>query len=323
MGCYMITKKQYIALSFFLTRALFLGGGFSLLVGLSRNEVVFSGILGMLLGYFLLYLFFKKGQTNKLFNIVIAVGVLIVNTLANTVLTSTYLLYTTPTLLIVLIFFLTLLYGAKKDFKVIGRIAELFIIVSAIEITLSIFGLFPLVKIDRIFPLFNTKIINVMKGIIVFCGASLLPNILLINYKGNLKFKDVSWGYIIGSALMIIVLFLIVTIYGSEFASIARFPEFLILKKIDIMGYFNNVENVLVTEWMITILISAFVCIKVLKDNMPKWLFYSTLLVLIISSELVLNRSYVNILYVKQYFYYIAFILCFLSLIFSKRKKVE
>ena len=57
----MITKRQYNILSFYLTRALFLGGGLSLLVSLSKNDILISSIIGMLLGYVLLYLFFKKG----------------------------------------------------------------------------------------------------------------------------------------------------------------------------------------------------------------------------------------------------------------------
>lgn len=316
----MITKRQYIFLSFFLTRALFLGGGLSLLVGLTKNDLVFSGILGMLLGYFLLFLFFKKERTNNCVNVVIAIGLLLINMLANTVLTSTYLLYNTPTFLIVLIFLGTLLYGVKKDFKIIGRICEIFIIVSSLEIVLAIIGLMPLSDINKMLPLFNSDMMNIFKGIIVFSGASLLPNILLINYKGDLKFKDVSIGYIIGSLLMIIVLYLIVTIYGSEFASMTRFPEFLILKKIDFMGYFSNVENILVTEWMINILISALVAIKVIKDNVSNILFYIIIIGLFLISELVLNKSYVNVLYVKQYFYYISFGLLFISLIFKKSK---
>lgn len=274
----------------------------------------------MLLGYFLLFLFFKKERTNNYVNVVIAVGLLLINMLANTVLTSTYLLYNTPTFFIVLIFLGTLLYGVKKDFKVIGRICEIFIIVSSLEIILAIIGLMPISDINKMLPLFNSDMMSVFKGIIVFSGASLLPNILLINYKGDLKFKDVSIGYIVGSLLMILVLYLIVTIYGSEFASMARFPEFLILKKIDFMGYFSNIENILVTEWMINILISAFVAVKVIKDNVSNILFNIIIICLFLISELVLNRSYVNVLYVKQYFYYISFGLVFISLIFKKSK---
>ena len=119
---------------------------------------------------------------------------------------------------------------------------------------------------------------------------------------------------------MIVVMFFIISIYGSEFSSIVRFPEFLILKKIDFMGYLTNVENILVTEWMFNILISSGICIKVLKENMNKKLFYVIVIVLVLGCEMFLNRNYVNVLYVENYFYYIAFGLVLLSLFIKKRK---
>ena len=56
----MINKRQYIILSFYLTRVLFLGIGFSVMVGIGKNSLLIASVLGMLLGYFLLYLFYKK-----------------------------------------------------------------------------------------------------------------------------------------------------------------------------------------------------------------------------------------------------------------------
>lgn len=320
MGCYMITKRQYNILSFYLTRTLFLGGGFTLLIKLSKNDFLITSVLGMLLGYFLLYCFFKKGNICKFMSSVVAILTLLMGTLANTVLTSNYLLFTTPTLLIVLLFFISLLYASRKDFKVIGRVTEIFIIISIIEIVLSLFSLFSLVKVDRLLPLCTTNTLNIIKGIMVFASASLLPNILLINYKDDIEFRDVHLGYIVGCLLMIVVMFFVISIYGSEFASMVRFPEFLILKKIDFMGYLNNIENVLVTEWMFNVLISSWVCVKVLKDNMDKRMFYLLMIILVFGSEFFLNRNYINVLYVKQYFYYIAFCVVILSLVIKKRK---
>lgn len=320
MGCYMITKRQYNILSFYLTRTLFLGGGFTLLIKLSKNDFLISCILGMLLGYFLLYCFFKKGNVCKVMSSIVAILTLVMGTLSNTVLTSNYLLFTTPTLLIVLLFFISLLYASKKEFKVIGRVTEIFIFISIIEIVLSLFSLFSLVKVDRLLPLCTTNTLNIIKGIMVFASASILPNILLINYKDDIKFKDVHLGYIVGCLLMIVVIFFVISIYGSEFASMVRFPEFLILKKIDFMGYLSNIENVLVTEWMFNVLISSWVCVKVLRDNMDKRIFYLLIVVLVLGSEFFLNRNYVNVLYVKQYFYYIAFGIVILSLVIKKRK---
>ena len=321
MGCYMINKRQYNILSFYLTRTLFLGGGFTLLIKLGKNDVLIASFLGMLLGYFLLYLFSKKEKLSSFIVIVISLSTLMMCTLANTILTSTYLLQTTPTLLIIVLFFIAILYAVKKEFKVIGRVTEVFIFVSLIEISLALFNLSGLVEIERMLPLFTTKTMDIIKGMMVFTGASLLPNLLLINYKDNLKFRDIQWGYVIGSLLMIAVLFFVVSIYGSDFSSLVRFPEFLILKKIDIMGYLSNIENVLVTEWIFNILISAWVCIKVLKDNMNKVFFIIIVVLLIICNEFLFNRNYVNVLYVKNYFYYIAFGIILISLFIQKRKR--
>ena len=158
----MITKRQYNILSFYLTRSLFLGTGLSLLIGLSKNDLLITGIIGMLLGYFLLYLFLKKGRINNLISVIIAISVLFINTLSNTVLTSTYLLYSTPVLWILLIFFLTLLYTSKYKFTIIGRISEVFIVVAAIEIILAILGLVPFVKVNNMLPMFTTKYLNII-----------------------------------------------------------------------------------------------------------------------------------------------------------------
>ena len=316
----MISKRQYNILSFYLTRTLFLGGGFSLLINLSKNDFLITGFLGMVFGYFLLFLLFKKGNISNIICSIVAIVVLFVGILSNTVLTSNYLLLTTPTFLIILVFIACLLYAEKKDFKVIGRVSEIFIIVSFFEITLALLSLFNLVEIDRMFPLFTNNTMNIIKGIIIFAGASLLPNILLINYSEDIRFRDIHLGYIVGCLLMIAVLFFVITIFGSEFASTVRFPAFLILKKIDIMGYISNIENILVTEWMFNMLVSSWICIKVLKDNLNKYLFYLIILFLFLFSNFVLNGNYINLLNIKQFFYYFTFSLVIISLVIKKRK---
>ena len=50
----MIKKSYYIILSFFLTRVLFLGGGYTVLLNIGKNSSILCGLLGMLLGYFVL-----------------------------------------------------------------------------------------------------------------------------------------------------------------------------------------------------------------------------------------------------------------------------
>ncbi len=317
----MINKKQYIILSFFLTRVLFVGGGFSILIGVSKNNVLICSFLGMLLGYFLLYLFYKKDKINKWLCMIICFIILILNTLADTTLTSTYLLYNTPTLFVLLVFILVLIYGGSKDLMITGRVSEICIPCSVLVFTLGPLALLSLVKLDNMLPLFNTSFINFVKGIMVFAGTSLLPNLILINYKDKLKFKDVSLGYIIGCLVLILVAFLIISIYGSDFASIVRFPEYLILKKIEFLGYVSNVENILVMEWIINLVISGLLAFKVLKDNINNsYLLATIILGIVFINEFILNRSYVNILLVKYNISYLFLIIIGLCLLIKKSK---
>ena len=317
----MKNKKQYIILSFFLTRVLFVGGGFSILIGVSKNNVLICSFLGMLLGYFLLYLFYKKDKINKWLCMIICFIILILNTLADTTLTSTYLLYNTPTLFVLLVFILVLIYGGSKDLMITGRVSEICIPCSVLVFTLGPLALLSLVKLDNMLPLFNTSFINFVKGIMVFAGTSLLPNLILINYKDKLKFKDVSLGYIIGCLVLILVAFLIISIYGSDFASIVRFPEYLILKKIEFLGYVSNVENILVMEWIINLVISGLLAFKVLKDNINNsYLLATVILGIVFINEFILNRSYVNILLVKYNISYLFLIIIGLCLLIKKSK---
>lgn len=320
----MINLRQYRILSFFLTRSLFLGGCFSLLVNLTKNSMIISGILSMLLGYFVLYLVYKcKGKLCKFIKVIICLVILLISTLSSTMLTSNYLLSKTPTLLILLFFYGMLMYGKSKNLDVIGRISEIIIILSLLIYVLGYIGIIKSINISNMLPIMNSSFINVIKGIIIFMGASLLPNILLIDECNDYKFKDISIGYILGSLSIIVNMFFILTIYGSELSSIARFPEYLILKKINIMDIITNLENVLVMEWIVNIVICCLFSIKVLYESMNKYLFYIIILILIFYLEYGIFRNYSIVLMIKNYIYYICFGLCILSLLFRNKKTTD
>lgn len=317
----MINKRQYIILSFYLTRVLFLGIGFSVLVGIGKNSLLIASILGMLLGYFLLYLFYRKGGLSRLSNVLISITTLTASLLAITTLTGTYLLYDTPTLFIMASFFLVLIYGASKELKITSRVSELFCPLSAVFIIFSLFALTSLVSLYNLLPIFNTNFFEFLKCIIVFTATSLMPNLLLLNYKDNLKFKDVGMGYLIGSILTIAVMFFILSIYGSEFASTIRFPEYLMLNKINIFNYVSNVENILVMEWVVNLTIGGLICTKVLLENINIYFVATILTLIVLGTEYLMIRNYVNVLIFKNGIYYVCSALILLSLLLKNKNR--
>ena len=315
-----MNKTEYNILSFYLTRVLFMGGGFSLLVNVCHNNLLISSFLGILLGYFLLFLIYKKGNINKIMKIIISLVILIINIIGVTALTSTHLLFKTPSIIVVIALVLVLLYGSKKDIKNIGWIAFILIFISSFIVGLACLNLFRYTKLTNLLPLFDTGVMDFIKGIIIFAGTSTLPNVLLIEYKGNMKFKDISIGYFIGALLMILVLFFINGTYGYEFASILRFPEYSILRNIDLFNFLTNIENIFMLEWISCIIVCGLLCFKVLRNNTKPRMFYTIISLLVFGIYTMLIMNYPNVLYVKEYFYYLFILLMLLALLIRKEK---
>ncbi len=301
----MINKKQYIFLSLYLTRSLFFGGALAVLLGISKNCLLISGILGTILGCVILYLFYKKNGINKYLRMAIAIICLFIMVLSNTTLTSNYLLYETPLILIVALFLFPVMFGSFKKIEVTSRVGEMVFPVSVLLILFSYIALWYLVDIKNLFPIFNTSVIDFLKGTFIFMVASLLPNLLMLKYKEDLSFKEVSCGYVMGSIVIIIYMFFILTIYGNEFASILRFPEYLILKKIDIFNYISNVENIFVLEWLCNLVIGALFCAKELFNDTSIKGFISIIGVVMGILMLVLSNNFYIVIFIKKYIYYV------------------
>ena len=87
-----MNKLEYNVLSFYLTRVLFIGSGFSLMVNVAKNNAIICSFLGMILGYFLLYLAYRKKGINKICNVFISLIVLLISTLGVSILTNSFYL---------------------------------------------------------------------------------------------------------------------------------------------------------------------------------------------------------------------------------------
>lgn len=313
----MILKKQYCILSFYLTRTLFLAGAFHLLCKIGKNDVILGSTLGMLLGYFILFLFYRHGNVSKSLKVCISIFIVLLSFLSSTLLTNSFLLYTTPTLVLLIPLVLVMICSNRLEITGISRSTEVFHLFTFIIIFVSWFGLLKIVRIGNILPIFQTKMIDMIKCIVIFASVSLLPNLLLLEYKKNYSFLEIGKGYILGCLSIIAILFFILSIYGYEYASILRFPEYMILKRIHFMNYINNIENILVMEWILNAIITLMVCSYVLYTTLSKRIYYSVLVLLCFITRFVFMKYYANILIIKYYFWYI----CVLVLIISYIKK--
>ncbi len=312
----MIDKRQYKYLSYSLTRLLFIGGILNLLFKNGQNDLLLSSFLGMLLGYFLLYLFYRKKYINKYLIILLSILIMFISMLSNILLTSNYLLSKTPIFIISLVMILTGYYSTIYGIKNISRSTELLFVITFILIIICYLGLFKSVRISNLLPLFSTKFSNIIKSIFIFSSTSLLPNLLIINYKDDLSFKDISNGYIMGCLSIIGIIFIIETIYGYNYASYLNFPEYMVLKRISFMNYINNIENILVMEWIVNIVIGVMICSYNIYNYLGKHKYYVVILLILVLLCVLYN--YYNLVFSIKWYIYLGFII--LCLVIKKEK---
>lgn len=316
----MIKKYQYIILSFFLTRVLFSGSGISLLIQISQENVVISSILGTLLGSFLLYIYYHKDNLNHKILCLLSFSILFITIISNTILIDDFLLSKTPSWIILFSFIFLLLYSSKNDINSSCHIGTLSLPVTIFTIVICLIGLVPLMKVDNLLPIFNIKIKNFIKAILIFAVITISPNIVLLSKKNNLKFKDVLLGYLLGSLFIIIYILAVILVYGVPLASIIRYPEYAVLKKIYFFRVFGNIENILVLEWIISGIISSIFLVNFLKNNINK-LFVILFIILFVGVLLCINCSYTVLLIIKQNCW-LLFLALEIILFFTHKKKV-
>lgn len=309
-----MSNKEYISISFYFSRVLFLGGLFSLLFNVSLNSILISSIFGILLGYILLYLFYKKGNINKYMKIILAICIIFINILGNTILTNNYLLIKTPVILIILLFLLICIYGSK-DIKTISRVSFILLYISLFIMLFAMLGLYKRIDISNYNNMFNN---NIIKGIVLFCVSSLSPNLLLLEYKDNKSFNTVSYGYIMGCVSNILVIFFILGIYNAKLASSLRFVEYLVLKNVNLFDFLSNIENILILEWLFTIMLSGMYMINIIKKYSNNYFLYFILFIIVISIYILLHLDYSIIMFIKNYIYYVFIGIIIISYIIKK-----
>ncbi len=256
----MIKRYQYTIFSYYLTRTLFFGGMFHLLIETCKNDTLFISFMGMLLGYFFLYLLYKNKFIHSFMIGMISVIILFLCICSTILLTNHFLLEHTPILIVITTILLVGYYGSRKGYLTLFRSSELFIVISIFITIICYLGLLQSIQVSNIFPLFLSSISSIFKGIIIFSSTTLLPNILLIPFHDDYKFRDIGKGYILGCLSLICILFFILSIYGYSYSSYLNIPEYMVLKRIHFMNYIRNVENILVMEWIVNITLCILLC---------------------------------------------------------------
>ena len=339
----MTSKLENFSVNYFLTRALFLGIGFSVIIGLSRQDSILAFIVGTILGIFFIFLINKiqkfKGDKTlgdvlkemKGFGIFLRIvlllffivflmeGLTFIQLFA-----SSFFLIRTPIWFISLPLLLLLLRISKNGIITTFRVSACLLPISVVLTLLSLFALCGYADISNVSPLFVTEPLSFLKSVFYYTSLSVSPSILmLVTNKSNS-----TYSYLFGSFTLIAKMFLIIAVVGPLLASIYRFPEYIILKEIKLLDFIEKIENVVALSWIFDVFIylsMSSVFIKELLPKKKKGLVHGFLVFLIyIISVMFVGKYYTNeliIYYILPIFTAVVFIITIPILFIHTYKK--
>ena len=330
----MTTKYQNFTVNYFLSRGLFFGIGFSLIIGLIKQDSILSFILGTLIGTFLIFLInkvhkFKKDKTlDQILTEMKALGVFIrillilfaLALLAEGItffqlFVSSFILNKSPLYFISLPIIVLILKISQGGVKTTFRVASCLFPISFALTFFSLLVLFQYADFNNVVPLFQSKPYYFIKATFYYVSLAVSPSILmLVTNKSDSKSTLLS--YLLGSFTLTLKVFLIIAIVGPILAYIYRFPEYVILKEIKLLDFIEKIENIVSLSWIFDQFIFLSVASVFMKELLPKKaqsISHSFLIILVyLSSFLFLGKYYtieILLYYTIPLFVFIIFIL--------------
>ena len=290
------------------------------------------------LNYLNIYLFGKK--YGRLFNVIILLFVMTFTMITFWNLTSfvaSQYLYDTPQWFIDIIFIATTFYFFSKSERTIFRSSLILIYIVLFLYLVSFLGLMDKISINNVRPVLEHGIMPVLKGLYNYVAYVIFPifTLSVINRdkinKKNLN-KWIIITYLVSNFLIFTMLFLLVSVFGIELATLYQYPTYHILKRVFIGGFIERLENVLSIQYIIVLFIpcafTSYYSLKSIRDitGISKNIFIYPILILImfISQYIFKSNTYGEYFLIHTYPIFMGIILIVIPIFIAlKIRKVE
>lgn len=289
-----ITSLEYNTLLWFLTRATFIEITAEILLNNAHQDSWISILIAIIIGIlpFLLYSYLKNkypdkniiqinkeklGKFGTILNIILIAGTFIFTICSFWIIVhfiDSQYLYKTPTIMIIIILILPVIYTIIKDFHIFSKVNLIMFYISLFFILVILSGLISNINIDNIKPILNNNPKNILYGTFCFIGFNILPIFLLtiipknkiINYSPKKSFIF----YIISGLSLLNVMFLTISIFGIHLSELYNYPSFHLLKRVSVLDMIDRVESILSLEWFLALFVQIMISLFFIKEALKE-----------------------------------------------------
>lgn len=184
---------------------------------------------------------------------------------------SSQYLIKTPTLFIIFVFIIPVIYLINQKLNVIGRVVFTFWIISTFLFGLTFFGLSSQLELSNLLPMAENGFWPILEGSLTCMPYTHFVLFLLLSIpKDNVVDKEklnkrVVGFYILTFLAIFIGILFITTTLGGELAKMYQFVEFQVLKRVSVIGFIERIESTLSIRWILYMFVTATVGLYFIK----------------------------------------------------------
>ncbi|UPK44658.1 GerAB/ArcD/ProY family transporter [Paenibacillus pabuli] len=170
----------------------------------------------------------------------------------------------TPIRVIILMFVITVGWGLYHGLETMGRSSELLMPILIVFILVLAFCLLPQVDASNLKPVTDTGIVPILQGIlvsIIYPVGEVIPIMMILPYtlKQAHRTKDVLIAVGIGNLLLATLVTISLLVLGAFVTQHNIYASFVLSQKINIGGFFERIEAIMASSWLISTYVKAMV----------------------------------------------------------------
>ena len=252
--------------------------------------VIFDFIIGILVIAIYLYIWNKHPDKNlfekikfvfgkklgSFINFLLTITVIYMTTTYFYSMISSQYLIKTPTLFIIGVFAIPVIYLINQKLDVIGRVIFTFWIISTFLFGLTFFGLSSQLEISNLFPIAENGLQPILSESLICMPYTHFVLLLLLAIPKNSIIdkeklnKRVILFYTLTFIAILIGILFITTTLGGELAKMYQFVEFQVLKRVSIIGFIERIESTLSIRWILYMFVTATIGLFFIKTYIGK-----------------------------------------------------
>ncbi len=329
-----ISMLQLTSINIFIIISSFFGIGIYNVYNAAKVDawisIIFTTILSFLVLFIVIYIVnYKKDLTigekikylygkklGTFLNIILMLFV--VSTAISLIFNLTHFIITqflseTTVIAIELIFSLAIIYINIKGIETISRTSLILLFFSLIFLLFSMIGLLPNIEFNNFQPILEYGFKRPLNGGIRVFLLNFVPLFLILivpknQIKNNDKYNKYTFlAYMVGCLIIFLITAITLGSLGIHLTKIYQYPEYIVLKRIEIFNFIDRIENLISMQWIFGLFIVISFCVyninNLIKPNNKSKLLPIIIFIIITTTT---NLIFKNITIFNYYTYYIA-----------------